>query len=499
MPPYQRRASARRSSAATRSGGCVASVSGSRSSSARRRTSSGRRRRGASSSCRRGRSPPLGRCVAIGEEVLWTRRFLGERWTEPATPLGWSNVAPILEHFIAYPETSRRYLGGSPALQLYRFAPYVDATIFRHLLFKLPGAAPPRFLLEMLPPAEVQAWRARHAELPDVAVYRSIFAETLREERWKRFRWNPFTNWKAWADFLRHADSVLAGLTPIVTPTGALERAATMRALVREYVKVHIASLLFANIWYELAEAALHRRGRDAGPWLRPRTETWTARTNRALWRLGRGQLDETDFLAQFGHRATSSWEIMSPRWAEEPPRALATRLAEGPEPHVEVGLDPIGASVSAALRRGPRATLPPAARGPALPLRSAPVDLEAGLRVAGPRPREGHPVPRSRGARSPRRRIARCGSADRAAPRRVGAGSRATASGRRAPGLPRRAARPCERRTPRRHGDLSGRGDRAGADRARRRRHRASTARSSSSARPSPRPRRSSFARVGS
>jgi pyruvate,water dikinase len=31
----------------------------------------------------------------------------------------------------------------------------------------------------------------------------------------------------------------------------------------------------------------------------------------------------------------------MSPRWAEAPPRALAARLAEGPEPVAEVGRDP--------------------------------------------------------------------------------------------------------------------------------------------------------------
>ena len=101
---------------------------------------------------------------------------------------------------------------------------------------------------------------------------------------------------------------------------------------------MHITSLLFANIWYETAEAVL---GEDTGPWLRPRAETWTARTNRALWHFGRGLLSEDDFLEQFGHRARSSWELMSARWAEDPPRVLAARLADGPEPVAEVGRDP--------------------------------------------------------------------------------------------------------------------------------------------------------------
>jgi pyruvate,water dikinase len=272
------------------------------------------------------------------EDVLWTRRFLGERWTEPATQLGWSSLEPLLAYFIAYPRTSRRYLSGEPPMRLYRLAPYVDATVFRHLLFKLPGAAPPRFLLEMLPPAEVETWRSRRAQAPDVRVYASILAETVQEERWKRFRWNPFTNWKAWESFLARMERELGRVEPIATVEHALARADAMRALVRDYVKVHIASLLFANIWYETAEAAL---GADAGEYLRPRGETWTARTNRALWHFGRGLLSGRDFLDAFGHRARSSWELMSARWAEAPPRALAARLAEGPEPVAEVGRDP--------------------------------------------------------------------------------------------------------------------------------------------------------------
>ena len=45
-------------------------------------------------------------------DVVWTRRFLGERWPNRVTPLGWSLVSPILEHFIAYPQTQVELLGG---------------------------------------------------------------------------------------------------------------------------------------------------------------------------------------------------------------------------------------------------------------------------------------------------------------------------------------------------------------------------------------------------
>ncbi len=79
-------------------------------------------------------------------ETLWTRRFIGERWPEPATTLGWSLVEPVLEHFIAYPKTQARFLGGGEALRLVDGHPYVNATVFRHLAFKLPGRALPSFI-----------------------------------------------------------------------------------------------------------------------------------------------------------------------------------------------------------------------------------------------------------------------------------------------------------------------------------------------------------------
>ena len=254
--------------------------------------------------------------------VLWTRRFIGERWTEPATPMGWSVMRDLLEWFVAYPETSRRYLGGEEASRLYRFAPYFNVTVFRHLAFKLPGAPPPRFMLEVLPPDEERRWLRRHAQAPDLRVYWHIIATTVRERRWQRFRWNLFTNWRAWEEYLAELDAALPGLAaPIHSREAAAARADACMALARGYIKVHICSLLFANIWYQLAEAALTSRGHaDLIPTLlQPPAASMTTRTNQALWRLGRGELGMGAFLDEFGHRASNSWEIFSPRWREDP------------------------------------------------------------------------------------------------------------------------------------------------------------------------------------
>ncbi len=283
--------------------------------------------------------------------TLWTRRFIGERWSEPATPLGWSLVRPLLEHFIAYPRTTRAWLGGDPALCLVDGAPYINATVFRHLSFKLPGLPPPRFMMDMLPPAEERDWMARFAGAPGLRVYASILKETYDERRWRRFRWNPFTNHRAWdrleAMLEREVPRQVEPPPADRDPQRALDRAGAGVELARAYVKVHVTSLLFANLWYQVVEGLL-------AVWLGPGSEglasellrgpepNLTIRTNHELWELAQraralgASFDAlpapgspfgrelATFLGRHGHRSEASWEIMSPRWAEQPERVLA-------------------------------------------------------------------------------------------------------------------------------------------------------------------------------
>ena len=266
--------------------------------------------------------------------VVWTRRFLGERWTEPATPLGWSLVRDELEWLIAYPKTSSRYLGGAPPTRLHRFAPYMNSTIFRHLAFKLPGAPPPRFMLELLPPEEESAWLRRHAASPDWRVYFDILYTTLRERRWQRFRWNPLRNWHHWAEFERALPSLLASLPPVHQPAARAEGA---RGLVRAYIKVHVCSLLFANIGFEVASSRLEaaRLHHLVDVVLRPLHASATVRAHQALWELGRGSRTRASVLEEHGNRAPSSWELFSPRWRESPDMVdpLARVAARGASP----------------------------------------------------------------------------------------------------------------------------------------------------------------------
>ncbi len=264
-----------------------------------------------------------------GGRTLWTRRFIGERWPDGATPLGWSILAPVLEHFVAYPSTSARFLGGDPPLRLVGGHPYVNVTVFRHLAFKLPGGPPPRFMLDFFPPEEERAWVRRAAASPDLRVYAAILAETFQERRWRRFRWNPFGNWRAWDTFLAALPARLAALEA-AAPEDAL---AVATPLVRDYVKVHVTSLLFANMAYEIVGPRLPEAARPA--LLRAPTGTITARVNAELWALGRDPSGLDAFLAAHGHRSSASWEVFARRWAEDPEGVLrlARLAAEGPDP----------------------------------------------------------------------------------------------------------------------------------------------------------------------
>jgi pyruvate,water dikinase len=296
--------------------------------------------------CRPITSRPLVRDRA---DVLWTRRFFGERWTDPVTPMGWSIVEPLLTHFIAYPRTQAALLGGGAALRLIDGRPYLNATVFRHLAFKLPGSAAPQFMLELLPPDEELAWRARFAALPDLPVVAALLRETAAEQRWERFAWNPWTNPSRWRAF---AERVRADLPAWRAPRGdALELIATVEALtdtLRDYIGVHVLSLLYAGLGWQALRALLDRALPDDAATLHtalavspPGNRTLDA--HQALWALARqaapGDLDALAddeptsprfaraleaFIDAWGHRADASWELFSPRWSDGPERFLS-------------------------------------------------------------------------------------------------------------------------------------------------------------------------------
>lgn len=304
-----------------------------------------------------------GQAPRARRDVLWTRRFVGERFPEPLPPLTWSLVQPLVEHFIAYPDVQRRFLGGGSALRLVDGRVYLNATVFAHLAFKLPGLAPPRFMLELLPSDEADAFRRRRAVMPDVSVYAAILRTTFEEERWRRFAWNPLTNPTAWERF--EAD-LLAALPSVsrdpVSTTDAVRLVEDQRDLQRDYVGVHICSLLFANLFDQLLEALLAAWAPERAVELHRALATtppgnMTLTVNRALVALARrasaqdlARLEAGDpaqgafaeplqhFLDDYGHRSEASWDVFAPRWRQDPallvPLLQAYRDEEDPDAH---------------------------------------------------------------------------------------------------------------------------------------------------------------------
>jgi pyruvate,water dikinase len=203
------------------------------------------------------------------KDILWTRRFIGERWPEPATPMGWSILAPILDWFIGYPRTQRRYLGGGPSLRLVDGHPYINATIFRHLLFKSPGTPPPRFLLDMIPPDEEITWRNRFSSKPSFNVYGSILRETFVERRWRRFAWSPLTNHKRWDRFRDRLREQLDSLKREAhSASASVELVTVHEEWIRDYIKIHVISLLYANIFYHALESTITTALPEEAHWL---------------------------------------------------------------------------------------------------------------------------------------------------------------------------------------------------------------------------------------
>ena len=305
------------------------------------------------------RSSPLRR-----RPVMWTQRFSGERWTELATPLGWSIIQPVLHHFTAWEGASKRWLEGTLPTRLYRGRPYFNVTIFRHLAFRPPGGSPPQFLLEMFPPEEQEALKTG-PWLPNLGLVGSILWQVVREKRWQRYHFNVLTNHREWEEFRPRFEARIEALPlDFGTVAEGLEAITEGRALATSYMSIHLLSLLFAHLSYEALQLALRS-------WVGVEAEAirsalvagveanQTLRTNEALWDLAaearrhpalvealtgpqipepealfalpggrRFAADFDRFIDRFGHRSQASYEIFASRWADSP--ELVLRMVAG-------------------------------------------------------------------------------------------------------------------------------------------------------------------------
>ncbi|MBJ95129.1 MAG: hypothetical protein CMP23_11745 [Rickettsiales bacterium] len=288
--------------------------------------------------------------------LLWTQRFSGERWTEGATPLGWSIVQPALHHFTYWEVASERWLEGSEPSRLILGRPYFNLTIFRHLAFRLPGGAPPQFLLEMFPPDEQRELQEQAPLLPNLGLVVSVLGQMVRERRWERYRFNPRTNCADWEEFQPRFEAQIADLSVDFLEIGpGLKVLEVARQLMVDYLSIHLLSLLYAHLSYEGLGILLRSWGGLGGEALRAAlvsqpADNETLRCNAALWRLAwqAQQLEEVrarllreplpslselegceggtqfvtafaEFLQAFGHRSSASWEIFASRWEDSP------------------------------------------------------------------------------------------------------------------------------------------------------------------------------------
>jgi rifampicin phosphotransferase len=288
--------------------------------------------------------------------VLWTQRFSGERWTEGATTLGWSLVQPVLHHFTFWEDASDRWLSGTEPSRLIRGRPYFNLTIFRHLAFRLPGGAPPQFLLEMFPPQEQEELKKKAPFLPNLSLVGSVLGQAVRERRWERYRYNLWTNYEEWEAFRPEFEASIEALAMDFTEVGeGLEVLSKARELMVSYLSIHLLSLLYAHLSYEALDKALRSWGGIGGEAIRAALvsepgENETLQCNFALWKLAqqaqqmdtvrerliRAPLPELsdlesleggaefaasfeEFLASFGHRSSASWEVFASRWEDSP------------------------------------------------------------------------------------------------------------------------------------------------------------------------------------
>lgn len=297
--------------------------------------------------------------------VLWTQRFCGERWTDQATPLGWSVIQPILHHFTLWEDARERWLDGTDPTRLYRGRPYFNISIFRHLAFRFPGGSPPQMILEMIPPEEADVLRNAPPYTPNLRLVGSIFGQVFKEKRWERYRYNFLTNYAEWSAFEPELQRRTEALSlDFSTAEEGLEAVEAARGLIVEYLEIHLLSLLFAHLTYEMLGLALRSWVGEGGEAVRSAlvsdSDNATLKVNQDLWELAAlakrspplanellrrsangwseepmkdlAGLDGSDafqsgldvFLKRHGHRSDASWEVFSDRWVDAPEMVLS-------------------------------------------------------------------------------------------------------------------------------------------------------------------------------
>ncbi|MDP7111252.1 MAG: PEP-utilizing enzyme, partial [Myxococcota bacterium] len=183
----------------------------------------------------------------------------------------------------------------------------------------------------------------------------------FRERRWRRYQYNFLTNHKVWERYLPEFERDIDSLSnSFEGPEAGLAEFERARQLVLRYVEIHLLSLLFANLSYQLLGVALRRWVGDRDHQILAAlssapTRNRTVDGHKAIWKLASlaqqlpavdraltapdgppslevlGQLPDGQlfvdavraFLDEYGHRSSASWEIFAPRWCEEPGQVL--------------------------------------------------------------------------------------------------------------------------------------------------------------------------------
>src|SRR5690606_14375003 len=105
---------------------------------------------------------------------------------------------------------------------------------------------------------EEAAWRMRPVVLPDAGVLLDLLRSVVRDRRWERLRCNPLTNDREWEDYRARLERELPELSrEAASPADAVRLVELQTERVREYVAIHVCSLLFAHVAYQLLEGLL--------------------------------------------------------------------------------------------------------------------------------------------------------------------------------------------------------------------------------------------------
>ncbi len=284
---------------------------------------------------------------------------MAERWPEPITPLSQSLLLDkFVVEFLYYHPIAEKLCNGTPPARVRDGYVYMNASMF-HKLLNILKVPIPDYILELFPRQVRKRIDKDRWGIPSLSFLGLALWVQVKFRFLNKIDINILHNPKHWDSFVPYFTSQLERLKALDLTSQSDEELwkvyVRCEELLLQYRKIHLGSLLIANVFYQVLGMMLEKMAStDSGDLLNSLSAglpgSKTIETNKAIWllklevekdkslrniflnfasdevlaMLNQPRFSEFkrrlhSFLELYGHRCSNSYELRSPSWKDDP------------------------------------------------------------------------------------------------------------------------------------------------------------------------------------